>query len=121
MLRDAHLRQCLGHRVPLDAVKSILTQTLRSDIGVAEGTLNISVAYQGLPIYSEVRDLCDMTTCPIQKGDLLIAYDQYLPPIVPPVRCVHPAPVLPMTEITSCLVSPLPVQLMTCVTTLSHT
>jgi len=52
---------------------------------VAAGTLNISVAYQGLPIYSEVRDLCDMTTCPIQKGDLLIAYDQYLPPIVPPV------------------------------------
>ena len=57
----------------------------RADIGVAAGTLNISVAYQGLPIYSEVRDLCDMTTCPIQKGDLLIAYDQYLPPIVPPV------------------------------------
>ena len=63
---------------------------LCADIGVVAGTLNISVAYQGLPIYSEVRDLCDMTTCPIQKGDLLIAYDQYLPPIVPPVRSMPP-------------------------------
>lgn len=49
--------------------------------------MNISVAYAGMPIYSEVRDLCDMTSCPIQKGDLVIAYDQYLPPIVPPVSC----------------------------------
>jgi hypothetical protein len=53
-------------------------------IDVPAGALDISVMYSGLPIYSESRDLCDMTTCPIKTGDLTIAYDQYLPPIVPP-------------------------------------
>ena len=49
----------------------------------------------GLPIYSETRDLCDMTTCPIKQGDLTIAYQQYLPPIIPAVSplllCAHTA------------------------------
>ena len=65
---------------------------------MAAGTLNISVAYQGLPIYGEVRDLCDMTACPIHKGDLLIAYDQYLPPIVPPVS----TPLLTLVVASAC-------------------
>jgi ML domain len=30
------------------------------------------------------QDLCDKTACPIQKGPVVIAYNQYLPPIVPP-------------------------------------
>lgn len=56
----------------------------KSKIDVSAGTLDITVMYSGLPIYSETRDLCDMASCPIKKGDLSIAYDQYLPPIVPP-------------------------------------
>lgn len=47
-----------------------------AEIGVPAGALDISVMYSGLPIYSESRDLCDMTTCPIKTGDLTIAYDQ---------------------------------------------
>lgn len=56
------------------------------DICIFAGSLDLAVLYSGLPIYSETRDLCDMASCPIKKGDLEIAYDQYLPPIVPPVR-----------------------------------
>lgn len=56
----------------------------QAKIDVAAGTIDIGVMYSGLPIYSETRDLCSMASCPIKKGDLTIAYDQYLPPIVPP-------------------------------------
>ena len=49
---------------------------------VSAGTIDISVMYSGLPIYSETRDLCDMATCPIKTGPLQIDFDQYLPPIV---------------------------------------
>lgn len=49
---------------------------------MSAGTIDISVMYSGLPIYSETRDLCDMATCPIKTGPLQIDFDQYLPPIV---------------------------------------
>ncbi len=64
-------------------------------INVSAGSLEIGVVYSGLPIYSETRDLCDMASCPIKKGDLKIAYDQYLPPIVPPVGS---APLPPISQ-----------------------
>ncbi len=43
------------------------------------------MVYRGLPIYTEEKDLCDRTKCPVQPGPLSLKYDQYLPPIAPPV------------------------------------
>ena len=72
----------LLHSISLSQLFSVI------EIEVPAGSLDISVMYSGLPIYSESRDLCDMAKCPIEKGDFSIAYDQYLPPIVPPVMLV---------------------------------
>lgn len=55
-----------------------------SKIAVAQGSVAIAVAFRGLPVYSETKDLCERTTCPVQKGPLNLSYDEYLPPIVPP-------------------------------------
>nr|QOL01253.1 putative extracellular protein TR9_058 [Trebouxia lynnae] len=55
-----------------------------SKIDVAEGSVAIAVAFRGLPVYSETKDLCERTTCPVAKGPLNLSYDEYLPPIVPP-------------------------------------
>lgn len=58
------------------------------EIDVAQGSVAIAVAFRGLPVYSETKDLCERTTCPVQKGPLNLSYDEYLPPIVPPVSIV---------------------------------
>ena len=59
--------------------------SLVAEIDVAQGSVAIAVAFRGLPVYSETKDLCERTTCPVQKGPLNLSYDEYLPPIVPPV------------------------------------
>lgn len=51
---------------------------------VESGTLDISVAFSGVEIFTESRDLCTRTKCPITEGPLIIQYQQFLPPIVPP-------------------------------------
>ena len=61
---------------------SYIFLSLDAEVDVSAGTIDISVMYSGLPIYSETRDLCDMATCPIKTGPLEIDFDQYLPPIV---------------------------------------
>ena len=65
---------------------------LPADITVSSGTVDVAVAYRGLPIYTEEKDLCDRTKCPVQPGPLSLKYEQYLPPIAPPVS-VHCAAV----------------------------
>jgi hypothetical protein len=55
-----------------------------SKIQVDSGEVDVAVMYKGLPIYSESKDLCERTECPVKPGPLSLAYDQYLPPIVPP-------------------------------------
>ena len=52
---------------------------------MSEGSVAIAVAFRGLPVYSETKDLCERTECPVKKGPLNLSYGQYLPPIVPPV------------------------------------
>ena len=56
-----------------------------AEIEVAEGSVAVAVAFRGLPVYSETKDLCERTSCPVAKGPLNLSYDEYLPPIVPPV------------------------------------
>ena len=58
---------------------------LPAEIDVDQGSVAIAVAFRGLPVYSETKDLCERTTCPVKKGPLNLSYDEYLPPIVPPV------------------------------------
>ena len=57
-----------------------------AEIEVAQGSVAVAVAFRGLPVYSETKDLCERTSCPVTKGPLNLSYDEYLPPIVPPVR-----------------------------------
>ena len=81
-LQDCPLSLCLkpyahaAHATPLPA-----------DITVSSGTVDVAVAYRGLPIYTEEKDLCDRTKCPVQPGPLSLKYEQYLPSIAPPVSC----------------------------------
>lgn len=55
-----------------------------SGIEVDGGTLSLAVAFMGFPIWSETKDLCDRTTCPVKKGPVELAVQEYLPPITPP-------------------------------------
>ena len=57
-----------------------------AEIDVAQGSVAVAVSFRGLPVYSETKDLCERTSCPVKKGPLNLSYDEYLPPIVPPVR-----------------------------------
>lgn len=59
--------------------------TVHAEIDVAEGSVSVAVAFRGLPVYSETKDLCERTECPVKKGPLNLSYGEYLPPIVPPV------------------------------------
>lgn len=44
------------------------------------------MAYHGFPIYSESKDLCDKTDCPVKKGPVTVALEEPFPIITPPVR-----------------------------------
>ncbi|CAL8471294.1 g10836 [Coccomyxa elongata] len=55
-----------------------------ADVEIAAGTLDISVAYHGFPIYSESKDLCDKTECPVKKGPVKVALEEPFPIITPP-------------------------------------
>ena len=39
----------------------------------------------GFPIWSETKDLCERTQCPVKKGPVELAVQEYLPPLTPPV------------------------------------
>lgn len=59
---------------------------MSADVEIAAGTLDISVAYHGFPIYSESKDLCDKTECPVKKGPVKVALEEPFPIITPPVQ-----------------------------------
>ncbi len=56
------------------------------DVEIDAGTLLLSVAYHGFPIYSEQKDLCEKTSCPVKKGPVQVALEEPFPIITPPVR-----------------------------------
>ncbi|KAK9849124.1 hypothetical protein WJX84_009227 [Apatococcus fuscideae] len=55
-----------------------------SGIDVSAGTLSLAVAFMGFPIWSETKDLCERTQCPVKKGPVELAVQEYLPPLTPP-------------------------------------
>ena len=56
------------------------------DRDVASGSISMSVAFAGVPIFEGNDDLCAKTACPVAPGGIDIVYTQDLPPIAPPVR-----------------------------------
>ena len=54
-------------------------------VDIAEGSLTIGVSYHGFPIYTETKDLCQQTECPVQKGPVTVSLEEPFPVITPPV------------------------------------
>ncbi len=53
---------------------------------VRGGIINIDIGYLGMHIYSEVKNLCDKTQCPIPANqELDLTYVEKLPSFIPPV------------------------------------
>ena len=50
------------------------------------GDLSLAVSYRGFPIYTESKDLCEQTDCPVKKGPVKVDLEQPFPIITPPVR-----------------------------------
>lgn len=44
------------------------------------------MSYRGFPIYTETKDLCKQTECPVNKGPVKVDLEQPFPIITPPVR-----------------------------------
>ena len=57
---------------------------------VDSGDLGLSVSYRGFPIYTETKDLCKQTDCPVKKGPVKVDLEQPFPIITPPVSPVGP-------------------------------
>ncbi len=54
-------------------------------LDVGGGIINIDIGYLGMHIFSEVKDLCAKTQCPIPKHkDLELVYVEKLPSFIPP-------------------------------------
>ena len=58
---------------------------------VSAGSLSIGVSYHGFPIYTETKDLCQQTACPVKKGPVSVQLEEPFPVITPPVS-LPPAP-----------------------------
>ena len=83
--RNKHLRECHCSTF-LCLYFEWVPLLCSADVEIAAGTLDISVAYHGFPIYSESKDLCDKTECPVKKGPVKVALEEPFPIITPPVR-----------------------------------
>lgn len=68
-------------------IRSTAHFTLRamSGIEVPSGSVDITISFMGIQIFSKSEDLCSKTACPIKPGDLEIVLVEDLPPIAPPV------------------------------------
>ena len=56
---------------------------------VKGGVINIDIGYLGMHIFSEVKNLCEKTQCPIPANqELELTYVEKLPSFIPPVRCL---------------------------------
>lgn len=53
---------------------------------VTSGTVEMTITFMGVDIWTNSEDLCTKTTCPLQKGPVTITLVENLPPIAPPVR-----------------------------------
>jgi hypothetical protein len=54
---------------------------------MAGGVIDISIRYYGAPIYTEVKDLCDVTACPLSAGhSVMLVDEETLPSIAFAVR-----------------------------------
>lgn len=58
-----------------------------ADRGMEGGTFDAEVYFVvghfSMPVYSESKDLCDRTACPIEKGPVTFTYDKLLPSVTP--------------------------------------
>ena len=68
---------------------NLMVRSACADVEIGSGSLDISVAYHGFPIYSQSQDLCDKTACPVKKGPVKVALEEPFPIITPPVRIRH--------------------------------
>ena len=69
----------------------LLSQTsVIAEDEVDSGDLGLSVSYRGFPIYTETKDLCKQTDCPVKKGPVQVDLEQPFPIITPPVSPVEP-------------------------------
>jgi len=69
-----------------DLVFSSLIQSFHdSDQALSGGKVLIDVSYFGWHVYSETKDLCGESSCPISVGDFVLAHSQVLPGFTPPV------------------------------------
>ncbi|ESR37305.1 hypothetical protein CICLE_v10029501mg [Citrus x clementina] len=48
------------------------------------GKVVINVAYFGVPVHQETRDVCEEVSCPIAAGDFVLSHTQTLPSFTPP-------------------------------------
>ncbi|CAL5228260.1 g11363 [Coccomyxa viridis] len=88
-------QQCEGASGKIDDVKLSpetpspgTTVTFSIDATVEEqvdaGDLSLAVSYRGFPIYTEKKDLCEQTECPVKKGPVKVDLEQPFPIITPP-------------------------------------
>ncbi|KAK9122947.1 hypothetical protein Sjap_012549 [Stephania japonica] len=55
-----------------------------SEQPISRGYLIIDVAYFGIHVHTEKKDICSETSCPVEGGDFVIAHTQDLPSFTPP-------------------------------------
>ena len=81
-----------GYRntVPLTKCELLSQTSVTAEDEVDSGDLGLSVSYRGFPIYTETKDLCKQTDCPVKKGPVKVDLEQPFPIITPPVSPVEP-------------------------------
>ncbi|KAG2487052.1 hypothetical protein HYH03_014298 [Edaphochlamys debaryana] len=60
----------------------VITGEIANDL--QGGSVDMTVSFSGLPIYSSSSDLCSKTTCPVPAGPIALTLVEALPPIAPP-------------------------------------
>lgn len=55
------------------------------------GTLEVSVRYLGVSVYSKSGSLCEAVPCPLAVGPARLTLAQQMPSAAPPVSCPQPA------------------------------
>ncbi|CAI0406419.1 unnamed protein product, partial [Linum tenue] len=56
-----------------------------ADKAFSGGKLVIDVSYFIFHVYSETKNLCDETSCPVSTGEFVVSHSQILPGVTPPV------------------------------------
>ncbi|CAN1133885.1 Putative phosphatidylglycerol/phosphatidylinositol transfer protein DDB_G0282179 [Linum perenne] len=55
-----------------------------ADKGFSGGKLVIDVSYFIFHVYSETKNLCEETSCPVSTGDFVVSHSEILPGVTPP-------------------------------------